>query len=81
MQIGRFGHRQTLLPDGNVLVSGGLVRNGAVTEATAEAEIYNPRTVDSTKPDLSDPIGQYLTAEQVAARGGKGLAAACSVLK
>lgn len=81
MQIGRFGHRQTLLPDGNVLVSGGLVRNGAMTEATAEAEIYNPRTVDSTKPDLSDPIGQYLTAEQVAARGGKGLAAACSVLK
>lgn len=81
MQIGRFGHRQTLLPDGNVLVSGGLVRNGAVTEATAEAEIYNPRTVDSTKPDLSDPIGQYLTAEQVTARGGKGLAAACSVLK
>ena len=42
----RFGHTQTLLHDGTVLIVGGLTRRGSDSYAVAQTEIYNPaRTV------------------------------------
>jgi hypothetical protein len=37
-----MGHQQTRLNDGNILITGGLVRPTTGTAATPEAEIYNP---------------------------------------
>ena len=41
MAVARSGHTATLLPDGRVLIAGGMVRNG---EFLVGAELYNPTT-------------------------------------
>lgn len=57
MPLGRMGHQQTRLSDGNILVTGGLVRpSGGTTAATAEAEIYNPISLATGAPDPNDPL-------------------------
>jgi N-acetylneuraminic acid mutarotase len=43
MQIGRANHTATLLPDGKVLVAGGIGTNG-ISLAMASAELYDPST-------------------------------------
>jgi hypothetical protein len=69
LPLGRLGHQQTLLPDGTILVTGGLVRpSTTTTQATAEAEVYNP--IAGTM-DPNDP----LTALQ-----SSGAAPACPTL-
>jgi hypothetical protein len=42
MAVARTGHSSTILPDGRVLVAGGLEAGG--TMALASAEVYDPRT-------------------------------------
>ena len=42
MAIGRESHAATLLGDGRVLVTGGLVPSGMSWNSIAEAEIYDP---------------------------------------
>jgi hypothetical protein len=44
MSIARDGHNSTLLPDGTVLLAGGLVFANRSQPAVASAEIYNPAT-------------------------------------
>ena len=66
---GRYGHRQTTLPDGTVLVTGGLHAAGNDLEVLADAEIYESarageddlgRAPGQLAPDPSGPDGQLL---------------------
>jgi hypothetical protein len=59
LPLGRMGHQQTRLTDGSILISGGLVRPAAPesTQATAEAEIYNPIGTSMAGVDVNDPLG------------------------
>src|SRR6185503_20316985 len=41
MTTGRSGHTATLLPDGKVLIAGGMLRNGVIH---ASAEIFDPKS-------------------------------------
>lgn len=50
--MGRYGHRQTTLPDGTVLVTGGLHAAGNDLVVLADAEIYEPAYADA--PDGAD---------------------------
>jgi hypothetical protein len=60
MTVPRFEHTATLLPNGKVLIAGGMARNG-VTEPTAE--IYDPRTARFTPAGtLTSPRGWGATA-------------------
>ncbi|MSP63939.1 MAG: hypothetical protein EXR72_27075 [Myxococcales bacterium] len=67
LQIPRFGHTHSLLPDGKVLIAGGLTRNQSKTRGVKAVEVWNParrtpvlidagmnRMVDPDDPVLSD---------------------------
>jgi hypothetical protein len=66
MQIGRFGHTSTVLPDKTVLVVGGisLGANDPGARMLGDAEVYNPRlsippynaTMAATALDADDPV-------------------------
>jgi hypothetical protein len=77
--LGRMGHRQTLLPEGNILVTGGLVRPGGdLTPATGETEVYNPRPA-AAGDDTDDPVQPLLKAQGLS-RSGMGEARPCNRL-
>lgn len=79
--LGRMGHQQTLLRDGTILLTGGLIRPGGdATAATVEAEVWNPRTADPAQLDAEDPVVPVLDAGQKALRPGLGLASPCPTL-
>lgn len=85
MALARFGHQQTLLQDGGILVTGGLTRRTdrsgvRLTEATSEAEIYNPRSASTDAPDIDDPVTLSLPADQQAGRVGVDAQKACTIL-
>jgi hypothetical protein len=69
MQVGRWGHATSLLPDGNVLVTGGVeLPAGAMTaRLVGDAEVFNPRDpvprFDSSTGanDRDDPLHDELT--------------------
>ena len=76
--IPRFGHTQTLLPSGNVLIVGGLTRRGTPkgTYAVAEAEVWNPArrqpVIDSaTMTDLDDPVRADLLVAKLSRMPGQ----------
>lgn len=59
--LGRLGHQQVLLLDGNILVSGGLVRlRASGTEASDEVEVYNPQSKSTAGTDANDPLASLL---------------------
>lgn len=61
LALGRLGHRQVLMPDGTLLVTGGLVRLSASgTDASDEAEVYNPIRKSPSSPDPNDPTTAIL---------------------
>lgn len=68
MQVARYGHTSTLLPDGNVLIVGGVTAQGGNPRVLGDAEVYNPRPIvpsfdsASTRPDPDDPIAADLVA-------------------
>jgi hypothetical protein len=81
LSLGRMGHQQTTLLDGNILVTGGLIRPGGdATDATPESEIYNPRTAAGTGVDPEDPVTAILDSGQKSMRMGMGLASPCPTL-
>ena len=81
MAMPRFGHQQTLLPDGGILVTGGLTRKaGKTTEATSESEIYNPRASTTDAPDLDDPVTLSFPAGEQEGRVGIDAQKPCSRL-
>lgn len=56
MRVPRYGHRGALLPDGRVVVTGGL-HAGNTLELIPDAEIYDPRTVaDDPLADLRPEV-------------------------
>jgi hypothetical protein len=73
--IGRTGHIATLLPNGRVLIAGGMVRNGVFL---ASAELYDPATgTFATAGSLGSVRGYGATATllangKVLITGGKG---------
>lgn len=63
LPVARFGHQQTRLLDGTILVTGGLVRQQAArTDSTAEAEVYNPLRRSTATTDENDPLVPLLQA-------------------
>jgi hypothetical protein len=67
MLVRRFGHSSTVLPDGNVLILGGVNFDGAMTRTLADAEIYNPHRLlppynpaQPTAGDADDPLSAAL---------------------
>ncbi len=57
LQVGRFGHSATNLPDGTVLIAGGvtLPPGGTDVRLAGDGEVYNPRT--AVPPyNLMDPM-------------------------
>lgn len=81
LNLGRMGHQQSSLPNGTILLTGGLTRPGGdTTTATAEAEIYNPRAKDPAQPDLEDPVLSVLDDGQKGQRQGMGLSSPCPIL-
>lgn len=58
LPLGRMGHQQSRLADGNILITGGLTRPAAPesTQATTEAEIYNPIGTSMAGTDANDPL-------------------------
>lgn len=66
LALGRMGHRETLLPDGSILVTGGLYRpRPDQTSASAEAVVYNPRARQSSQmADREDPLFSLKIARQ-----------------
>lgn len=81
MAVARFGHQQTLLQDGGILVTGGLTRKmGQTTEVTSEAEIYNPRSSNTSTADLDDPVTLSLPAADQPGRVGVDAQKPCSLL-
>ena len=61
MQVPRFGHTQSLLPNGTVLVAGGLTRRGGQTYGVRDAEIWNPAR--RTPPMGVDVSGSFIEAD------------------
>ena len=65
LQVSRYGHSSTLLPDGTVLIAGGytLAPNTADVRLAPDAEVYNPvpslppyNLTDAMPADLDDPL-------------------------
>lgn len=78
----RMGHVLTLLPDGNILLTGGLVRpTGQFIETTSAASLFNSREPDAAGADPDDPVNAALTPDQQQRRRGMGLVNPCSRLK
>ncbi|MFO0574738.1 MAG: kelch repeat-containing protein [Polyangia bacterium] len=78
----RMGHVQALLRDGNILLTGGLVRSsGQVIEVTSAVSLYNTRTPETAAADPDDPVNAALTPEQQTNRRGGGLLNPCPRLK
>lgn len=80
LQVPRFGHTLSLLPDGNVLVVGGLTRRQQRTYAVAQAEIFNPARLTpptaASNGDADDPLHDELLAMGLSrAPGGLAVAA------
>ncbi len=81
--VARFGHTQTLLPDGKVIIIGGFTRKhdsgGWSTWGVGTPELFNPaRRAVKTDPtsgvDLDDPVRAELTALHLKRDAGKTLA-------
>lgn len=78
LALGRLGHQQVLMPDGTILVTGGLVRLSASgSEASDEAEVYNPIGKSVAAADANDPTTAILKDKP---RSGAGEVAPCSRL-
>jgi hypothetical protein len=65
LQVSRYGHTSTLLPDGTALIAGGytLAPNTADVRLAPDAEVYNPvpslppyNMTDAMPVDLDDPL-------------------------
>jgi hypothetical protein len=68
MQIPRFGHTQSILPDGKIAIIGGFTRKNAMTFGVGEVEIWNPARklpVTDTLGDVDDPVRSELIALHV----------------
>jgi hypothetical protein len=55
VQIPRYGHTQTVMPDGNVVIIGGYTRNNKQVFAVAVPEVWNPVRKAPAAPDTDDP--------------------------
>jgi hypothetical protein len=67
----------TTLPDGRVLVTGGVIRDGAYLYATANSQIYDPRTnawvtVAPMRVARADHTATLLTSGKVLVAGNSG---------
>lgn len=73
--LGRMGHAQSPLPDGSLLVTGGLTRPGGdATPATAEAEVLAPRDRGaSAEGDVDDPLRPLLQQEGLSRPGAEAV--------
>lgn len=83
MNVGRAGHKSTLLQDGRVLLTGGLALDDQYIRATASAEVYNPSNEVFTLTEDMNERRQFhsatlLTNGMVLIAGGKFLGAATS---
>ncbi len=68
MQIPRFGHTQTILPDGKIAIIGGFTRKNMMTYGVGEVEIWNPARklpVTDMLGDVDDPARAQLIALHV----------------
>lgn len=82
LMLPRFGHVQTLLRDGNILLTGGLVRSsGQNIDTTAAVSLFNSRSADPGAADPDDPVNAALSAEQQNQRRGQGLIKPCARVK
>jgi len=62
-RVARFEHTASLLPDGRVLVAGGLGRRGGQTAPVASAELYDPRTgAFGPATDMASPRTDHAAA-------------------
>ena len=78
LPLGRLGHQQVLMPDGTILVTGGLVRLSASgTEASNEVTVFNPIRRSTASADANDPTTSILKDRP---RTGLGEVAACAHL-
>jgi hypothetical protein len=78
LPLGRLGHQQVLMLDGTILLTGGLVRLSASgTEASDEAEVYNPVSKSVAAADANDPTTGVLKDTP---RTGTGEVAPCARL-
>jgi hypothetical protein len=80
LAVSRYGHRMTRLPDGTVLISGGLHGSDNTLRVLADNEIFDPRT------ELDDPISDLAPAIQrspgdIARDSGGNPAAECVIIE
>lgn len=87
MAVARSRHTATLLPDGRVLVAGGLTGNLTNNASTASADIYDPITgIWNSTSSMTTPRSRHtailLTNGKVLVAGGRnnGVATATAEL-
>ena len=79
MNTARSGHTATLLPNGQVLVAGGVAPSGNGSNATASSEIYDPAANSWTPTSGPMATARYshtatlLPSGQVLVAGGEGI--------